>query len=305
MHLIYRGELGVAEQLIEEAETIRGATHRRAIVSTSVVLAAWRGDRETTNKLHMRAVEAASAVGEGVAIEVAEWATAVLHNGLGEYGDAAAAAQRAYDLDVLGFSGRVLPELIEAAVRSGDRPRAERAFEQLAERSRTSTREWARGVEASGRALLSEGSDAEAHYLEALEHLGRSRVLVLHARAQLTYGEWLRREGRRVDARIQLKAALDAFETMGAAASRTALAVSCWPPARRSASEPTTRAATSRRRRRRSHASPPIGSPTPRSRRSSISARAPSSTTCARCFRSSASPHAASSPPPCRLPRTS
>jgi DNA-binding CsgD family transcriptional regulator len=215
-HRLYLGEFGVAEQLLEEAETIRAATRSPYFVTASVLLAAWRGDRETTSKLCEAAVDVGRARGEGFAIELAEWATAVLHNGLGEYADAATAAQRAYDLDVLGFGGLVLPELIEAAVRSGNLPAAEVAFARLVERSSTSTTEWARGIEAAARALLSEGSAAETHYLEAVDQLGRSRVPVLHARAQLTYGEWLRREGRRVDARAQLKAALSAFETMGA-----------------------------------------------------------------------------------------
>ena len=139
----------------------------------------------------------------------------MLHNGLGEYADAADAAERAYDLDVLGYSGWVLPELIEAAVRSGNRPAAEVAFTRLAERSSTSTTEWARGVEAAARALLSDRADAEELHREAVDQLGRSRI-VLHARAQLSYGEWLRREGRRVDARAQLKAAYTAFDAMGA-----------------------------------------------------------------------------------------
>ena len=215
-HRLLRGEFGVAEQLLEEAETIRAAIRGPYFVTASILLAAWRGDREATKKLREAAVEAGRARGEGFAVEIAEWATAVLHNGLGEYADAATAAQRAYDLDVLGFGGCVLPELIEAAVRSGDRAAAELAFERLVERSSTSTTEWARGIEAAARALLSEGPDAEAHYLEAVEQLGRSRLIVLHARAQLTYGEWLRREGRRVDARAQLKAAHTAFEVMGA-----------------------------------------------------------------------------------------
>ncbi len=213
---LYLGEFGVAEQLVDEAETIRAATRNPYIGSPSVLLAAWRGDRETTYELRAAVVEAGTVRGEAFAIEVAEWATAVLHNGLGEYAEAATAAERAYDLDVLGFGGFVLPELIEAAVRSGNLPAAEVAFARLVERSSTSTTEWARGIEAAARALLSEGPDAEAHYLEAVEQLGRSRVIVLHARAQLTYGEWLRREGRRVDARAQLKAAHTAFEEIGA-----------------------------------------------------------------------------------------
>src|SRR5262249_22515342 len=143
-------------------------------------------------------------------------AAAVLHNGFGEYAEAAAAAQRGFDPDGLGFSVWLLPELIDAAVRSGDRPTAELAFERLVERSRPSPTAWARGVEGAARALLADGPEAEQHYLSAMQQLGLSRVRVLHTRAQLNYGEWLRREGRRVDARAQLKAALTAFETMGA-----------------------------------------------------------------------------------------
>jgi DNA-binding CsgD family transcriptional regulator len=93
---------------------------------------------------------------------------------------------------------------------------ATKAFERLEQRSRESTTEWARGIEARSRALLSEGQQAEDLYLEAIDQLARSRVLVHHARAQLIYGEWLRRENRRVDAREQLKAAYAAFEAMGA-----------------------------------------------------------------------------------------
>ena len=213
---LFRGEFGIAEQMIRERETIAAATRSTFTVSVSVLLAAWRGDREATYKLRAPAIQAGTARGEAVAIEIAEWAAAVLHNGLGEYADAAAAAQRAYDHDVLGFGGWVLPELIEAAVRSGDRLAAELAFARLAERTSASAKEWARGIEAAMRALLSDGAEAEALHLEAIDQLSRSRAVVLHARAKLNYGEWLRREHRRVDARTQLKAAYAAFESMGA-----------------------------------------------------------------------------------------
>ncbi|HEX7825141.1 MAG TPA: LuxR C-terminal-related transcriptional regulator, partial [Mycobacterium sp.] len=156
--------------------------------------------------------------GEGFGVEAAEWAAATLHIGRGEYADAVAAAQRAYDPDGLGFNVWVLPELIEAAARNGDRAIAELAFSQLAERSSVSDSAWARGIEARSRALLAEGPDAESSYLEAIEQLSHSRVVVHHARAQLVYGEWLRREHRRVDARVQLKAAHAAFDAMGAGA---------------------------------------------------------------------------------------
>jgi DNA-binding NarL/FixJ family response regulator len=213
---LYLGEFGVAEQLAEEAESIRAAIRGPYIGSPAVLLAAWRGDRETAYKLRAAAVEAGTLGSEAFAVGVAECATAVLHNGLGEYAEAAAAAQRAHDLDMLGFGGFVLPELIEAAVRSGDLPTAEFAFARLVERSSTSTTEWARGVEAAARALLSDRAEAEELHRAAVDQLGRSRLVVLHARAQLSYGEWLRRENRRADARTQLKAAYGAFEAMGA-----------------------------------------------------------------------------------------
>ena len=215
-HQLHLGEFGTAEQLMREVETIDAATRNVPIADFSILLAAWRGDRETTHKLRAAAIEAGTARGEAFAIVAAEHAVAILHNGLGEYADAASAAQHACDLDVLGFGVWVLPELVEAAVRSGDRPAAELAFARLAERSSTSATEWARGMEAATHALLSDGAEAEELHLEAIDQLSRSRVVVLHTRARLNYGEWLRREHRRVDARTQLKAAYDAFESMGA-----------------------------------------------------------------------------------------
>jgi DNA-binding CsgD family transcriptional regulator/tetratricopeptide (TPR) repeat protein len=215
-HQLFAGEFGAAEQLVEEADAITAATRNVPIADFSVLLAAWRGDRVRTYALRAAAIEGGTARGEGFALEVAEWAAATLHNGLGEYAEAAAAAERAYDQDGLGFSVWVLPELVEAAVRSGNPHQAAVAFERLTERSGLSTSEWARGIEARSRALLSDGPAAEELYVEAIEQLGRSRVVVHHARAQLIYGEWLRRENRRVDARAQLKTAYGSLEAMGA-----------------------------------------------------------------------------------------
>ena len=181
----------------------------------AVLHAAWRGERERTEALRAATIEAGTARAEGFAVEVAEWAAAVLHNGLGEYEEAQAAAERAYEHDGLGFGVWVLPELIEAAVRSGDRPAAELAYERLDARSSTSTTEWARGIEAAAACH----AQRRAPSRRALRRSDRPTRSIprhrLHTRAQLTYGEWLRREGRRVDARAQLKAALSAFETMG------------------------------------------------------------------------------------------
>jgi DNA-binding NarL/FixJ family response regulator len=215
-HQLFFGDFGIAEQLVREAEAINAATRGDPLTDLAVMLAAWRGERERALALHAALIEAATIRGEGFVVEVAEWAAAVLYNGLGEYAEARAAAERAYVHNGLGFGVWVLPELIEAAVRSGDRATAELAFERLFERSRMSTAGWARGVEAAARALLSDGADAEEHYLEAIEQLAQSRLTLLHARAELTYGEWLRREGRRVDARAHLKMALAEFDTVGA-----------------------------------------------------------------------------------------
>jgi DNA-binding NarL/FixJ family response regulator len=215
-HQLFLGEFGVTEQLVQEAGAITAATQNVPLADFSVLLAAWRGDRERTAVLRAAMIEAGTARGEGFAVEVAEWAMAVLHNSLGEFPTAAAAAERAYEEDGLGFGVWVLPELIEAAARSGDQTAAVSAFQRLAERSGTSTTEWARGVEAAARALITAGPEAEEHYIEAINQLAGSRVIVLHTRAQLTYGEWLRREHRDVDARTQLRAAYAAFDAMGA-----------------------------------------------------------------------------------------
>jgi DNA-binding CsgD family transcriptional regulator len=215
-HQLFAGKFDIAQQLIEEADRIAAATGNVRIADFSILLAAWRGDRDKTLQLRAAIIPDATARGEGFGVEAAEWAAATLHIGKGEYADAVAAAQRAYDPEGLGFNVWVLPELIEAAARNGDIGIARTAFEQLEERSSLSNTEWARGIEARSRALLTDGQDAEDFYGEAIERLGRSRVVVHHARAQLIYGEWLRREHRRVDAREQLKAAYAAFEAMGA-----------------------------------------------------------------------------------------
>jgi DNA-binding CsgD family transcriptional regulator len=217
-HQVFEGKFDMAEQLVDEAAEITTATRNVPVADFSVLLAAWRGDRDKTYQLRAGVIPDATARGEGFAVEVAEWAAATLHIGKGEYADAVTAAQRAHDPDGLGFNVWVLPELIEAASRNGDLATARAAFEQLAERSSVSSTEWARGIEARSRALLTDGPEAEDLYRTAIEQLGRSRVVVHHARARLIYGEWLRREHRRVDAREQLKAAYAAFDAMGAQA---------------------------------------------------------------------------------------
>jgi DNA-binding CsgD family transcriptional regulator len=217
-HQIFAGDFGAAEELIEEADAITTATTNARVADFSVLLAAWRGDRARTFDLREAHVRDATARGEGLVFEVAEWAAAVLHNGLGEYRDALAAAQRASEQDELGFAIWVLPEFVEAAARSGEASLARSALERLTERTRLSSTDWARAVAAGSRALVSEGQAAEDLYLEAIDCFGRTRIRVALARAHLVYGEWLRRESRRIDARRQVRMAHGMFEGMGAKA---------------------------------------------------------------------------------------
>jgi DNA-binding CsgD family transcriptional regulator len=143
-------------------------------------------------------------------------AEALLYNGRGRYAEALAAAQRGSEHDDVGVVERALVELIEAGVRSGATDATAAALERLSERTQASGTDWALGIEAGSRALLTDGGDAEPLYLEAVERLERSRGVVHLARARLLYGEWLRRESRRVDAREQLRAAHEAFGEIGA-----------------------------------------------------------------------------------------
>jgi DNA-binding CsgD family transcriptional regulator len=161
-------------------------------------------------------IKDAMARGEGRAIGMAEYATAVLYNGLGRYEQALAAAQRACQFEDLGYFNWSLAELIEAATRAGDQEAGTQAMAMLAERTQASGTDWALGIEARSRALLSDGQAADDLYREAVQRLGRTRVVVHLARAHLLYGEWLRRENRRQDAREALREAHEIFSRIGA-----------------------------------------------------------------------------------------
>jgi DNA-binding CsgD family transcriptional regulator len=215
---VHAGEFDAASALIDEADAITGATGNAPLRYTSLELVAWRGQEAAALAAIEAGIQDATARGEGRAIGFAQYVTAVLYNGLGRYREALAAAQRACAHDDLGVLGWALTELIEAAVRSDSLGVASDALRRLGERTRASGTDWALGIEARSRALLSEGETADRLYREAIEHLGRTRIRVELHRARLHYGEWLRREQRRVDAREQLRLAHDAFASMGAEA---------------------------------------------------------------------------------------
>jgi DNA-binding CsgD family transcriptional regulator len=213
---VHAGSFGAASSLIEEADAITQATDMAPLKYASLMLAAWRGNEADGLRLIEAGRLEATARGEGMGLGVIEWATALLYNGCGRYAEALAAAQRGCEHDDVGLFASSLAELIEAGVRSGVTDAASEALDRLSGRTQASGTDWALGIEAGSRALLSDTQDAEPLYREAVERLARSRGVVHLARARLRYGEWLRRENRRVDAREQLRAAHEMFTGIGA-----------------------------------------------------------------------------------------
>jgi DNA-binding CsgD family transcriptional regulator len=215
---VHAGAFGAASSLIEESDAIIQATGMAPLKYASLMLAAWRGNEAEALELIEAGRLEATARGEGMALGILEWATALLYNGRGRYDEALAAAQQGREHDDVGLFAWTLVELIEAGVRSGATDVTSAALDRLSERTQAAGTDWALGIEAGSRALLSDGRDTERLYREAVERLGRSRGVVHLARAQLLYGEWLRREHRRVDAREQLRAAYERFDQVGAEA---------------------------------------------------------------------------------------
>ncbi len=222
MHLslmrVFEGKLDTAAALVEEIDSIIDATGSRRISIPKLMLAACRGDEGQASALIGEAERDAITRGEGFVLTFAEHAHALLHNALGHYETALDNAQRASAQDELNASDWSLPELVEAAVRSGKPELAADALERLRKRTQVAGTEWALGIEARSSALVSDGQLAEALYEEAIDRLGRCRVALDLARARLLYGEWLRRRARRVDAREQLRSARASFAEMGAEA---------------------------------------------------------------------------------------
>jgi DNA-binding CsgD family transcriptional regulator len=215
--LFLAGELDAAASLIEEVQVATEATGSTFEPYAAMSLAALRGSEVEASALIEAIINNVRLRGEGIGITVAEWSNAVLNNGLGRYQTALSAAQRAtenYDGELV-FPNWGLVELIEAAARSGSPERATAAMRRLAECTSVSGTDWALGVEARSRALLTDGESADRLYLEAIERLSRTRMGAELARAHLVYGEWLRRENRRTEARDQLRAAHEMLTDMG------------------------------------------------------------------------------------------
>ena len=215
----WRGDFAGAAALIAECDAVCEATAgSRVAPFAAMFLGALRGNEAEVTPLIEATLAAAEAGGQGGAVTGAHWAAAVLHNGLGRYADALAAAEEATKDAIVYVSILVVPELVEAAARTGNTDVAAGALQRLAETTQPSGSDLALGIEARCRALVSEGETAERLHQEAIGRLGRTQLRPELARAHLLYGEWLRRELRRGDARHQLRAAYDLFAVIGAEA---------------------------------------------------------------------------------------
>jgi DNA-binding CsgD family transcriptional regulator/tetratricopeptide (TPR) repeat protein len=214
---IYAGELSAAESGIDEAQIANETTGSRLAPYGALVLLAWRGREAELMALIETTLEEIVPRGEGIGVSTCQWLVALVRNSLGHYEQALEAARQVVDPPrTLDWTlTATLPELVEAAARSGKAQDARTALEQFTELARPSGSDWGLGLEARCRALLSEPVAAEPLYREAIERLGRTRVRGEHARAHLLYGEWLRRQRRRTDAREQLRAAHRMFMSMG------------------------------------------------------------------------------------------
>ena len=214
--VVWYGDFAEADSLIAEGDVVAEATGTLFPPISAMLLAALRGREAEALTLINPAIVSATRGGQGVAVQSASWVAAVLYNGLGRYEEALMSAQRASEeTPELHVSAWALVELVEAAARSGHAHLAAEGLERLVVATQAGGTDWALGIEARSRALISEGEAADALYREAIDRLGRTRFRPELARAHLLYGEWLRRQNRRVDARGQLRTAYQLFDGIG------------------------------------------------------------------------------------------
>jgi DNA-binding CsgD family transcriptional regulator len=212
------GKLAHAAELSAEQSAITQTIGAWPLRHAQLNVTAWSGNVTEFTALYAACVRETTGGGDVTEVRNAHWAQAVLHNGLGDYAVALEAAERSGESDYLGIASHALPEIVEAASRADQPERAAVALEQLSAYATASGTEWALGLAARSRALITTGPDAEEHYRDAIERLSGCRMVVDLARAHLVYGEWLRREGRRQDAREQLRTAHQMLTDMGAEA---------------------------------------------------------------------------------------
>jgi DNA-binding CsgD family transcriptional regulator len=209
------GELGLAARVLDEDRLIAEAVGTSPVAFCAILLAAWRGEEGMAAELAEATTRLATVGRMSRLLTVADHARAVLYNGLGRHDIARDAAHRAFERGDLGYEPFVVTELAEAASRTRDRALIATLLRILSERALTTPTEWALGTGACVRALASDGDTADAGYRESIDRLGRTRMRAQLARVHLLYGEWLRREKRRTEARQQLRRANEALAAMG------------------------------------------------------------------------------------------
>jgi DNA-binding CsgD family transcriptional regulator len=214
--LVLRGEFGKAASVLDEDRAAAAATGNPPLAFGELLLAAWRGQHDKACELITATTVSAAAQGMCRIADFAAYARSVLDNGFGRHADALAAVKQVFDHDHAGFGALVVPELVEAASRTGDVELLAAARDWMAIRAEATPTPWALGIHSRICALSNEGDAAESLYRESLEYLGRIPIVVERARGHLIYGEWLRRQNRRVDARAQLHVAEEMFSAMGA-----------------------------------------------------------------------------------------
>jgi len=211
----WAGDLTASAALVAESDTVCEATGAHAPPFAALMLACLRGREAEAVSLVEATIAGATAGGQGLTVGYANWVAAILYNSLGRYEQALAAATQSSQDAAMYVSLWALPELIEAAVRSGNAGLAAGPMARLAESTQAGGTDFGLGIESRSRALLGDGDTAERLYREAIERLARTRYRPDLARAHLLYGEWLRRDRRRTDARAQLRIAHDMFDTIG------------------------------------------------------------------------------------------
>jgi DNA-binding CsgD family transcriptional regulator len=213
--LVLCGELSAAASAVAETQSVEEATGISSAPYGALILQAWQGKPRKARELIETTIRDSSSRGEGIGVATSEYARAVLCNSLGEYDAALVAACSASEYQEVVAENWGLSELIEPAIRTGRTDLATDALRRVARKAHATGTDWALGIEARSKALLSEGSESETGFREAIEYLGRTRVRAELARTHLLYGEWLRREGRRGDARGQLRLAHERFARSG------------------------------------------------------------------------------------------
>ena len=214
--LLLRGEFEKAAAVVEEDCATAAATGNPPLRFSRLLLAAWRGQREKACELIEETTASAEAEGKCKVADFAAYGRAVLTNGFGRHADALAAIKPVFDHDHVGMGALVIPELVEAASRTGNVEILGAARDWMTVRAKATPTPWALGIDARIAALLADGDAAESLYRESLEHLGHTQVGLERARGHLIYGEWLRRQNRRIDARAELRTAKEMFSAMGA-----------------------------------------------------------------------------------------